>query len=492
MRHVFHSALAVSTLPLLASCAFLLDFDKLQSGPTEGDAGAPTLSVGGNGSAGRAGMGDACGDCDDSDPCTLDTCDEAGAVPSCQHQVQPGLALDGFDTTLTANEHGRATLVSGTNAFYLSVLETQLAGQEPIPEVTLYQLDSDAVELETLAKLSNLPLTGLAASSAGLAVDETLGGLTLHAFVAVQPATVAETTRVLHLTHRNGNTTAKIVGTSYSTANPWVSPQALKIGNSVTGAWIQEDGTIAVHGLLGGATTTFGAVTLPATTFALLSTADDQPAVLFTAEAAGSALGTYLETSGRNRSSVIECQRAEGAYLSSTVIGTGIPGVWIGNITKAGADYLTTSGTTIVCGANSCTSKSGACTADDLASGVRNVAGATVRFDADPPGVVYSVAALPQLQAKAEPPDELEAVLNVALTRADFSPNAPDGATGVGEVLELARMDSGESLNFGGPDWPAVAILPTGTVAIAWSQPQPGGVGSELHLQRYKMCLPPP
>jgi len=47
-----------------------------------------------------------------------------------------------------------------------------------------------------------------------------------------------------------------------------------------------------------------------------------------------------------------------------------------------------------------------------------------------------------------------------------------------------------EALGFAGPDWPAVAILPTKQVAVARIQPNPSADGTELHVQRYKMCLP--
>jgi hypothetical protein len=37
-----------------------------------------------------------------------------------------------------------------------------------------------------------------------------------------------------------------------------------------------------------------------------------------------------------------------------------------------------------------------------------------------------------------------------------------------------------------------VSILPTRQVAVAWIQPNAAFDGTELHVQRYKMCLPSP
>jgi hypothetical protein len=58
--------------------------------------------------------------------------------------------------------------------------------------------------------------------------------------------------------------------------------------------------------------------------------------------------------------------------------------------------------------------------------------------------------------------------------------------------MEIAHHDTSEALAFAGPDWPAVSILPTEQVAVAWIQPNAAADGTELHVQRYKMCLPPP
>jgi hypothetical protein len=498
MSRLLRVLLPLASAPLLASCMLLLDFDDLKSNAGEPAAAGGTPDAGGNANANpEAGAGappaagaggSSCGDCDDGDPCTADSCDETGSAPACVHETTPHLALDGIDTVLHAEQHVRVSLAASANSFYLAALEVD----KKVPEITLYRLASDGTELETLDKLSSLPLDGTVISNVGLAVDPTLGGLDLHGFVAVKPALGDAQPKIVHLVTRNGKTTTQLVaGSSYKADNPWVFPQALAIGNRVVGAWIQADGSVAVHELIGG-TTTFGDPALPATTLALLSTSDDHPAVLFTAESNGAALGTYLETGGKSRTKVSECQTANGSYVSSSVIATQIPGVWLGNITKASDQYLTKGGATLVCAKNTCVATTDTCQPDDLANSVRDVAGATVHFDTDAPGIVYSVIAIPQLAPKPDSPSEVVGKLSLAFGQADFSGNKSGDATQLGDLLEIANMDTDASLGFAGPDWPAVGILPTEQVAVAWIQPNPGEGGSDLHVQRYKLCLPPP
>jgi hypothetical protein len=485
--------------PLLASCVFLLDYDALESqGPDTAEggsggasAGAPPVALGGAGGEGGTG----CGECDDGDPCTIDVCDETGETPECMHEATVGLQLDGFEQVVPGQQHLRVSLAAGPDAFYLS----SFGITDDTPSITLYRLAADGQELESLG--SDL-LTGLAegtpASNVGLVVDPTLG-LAVHGFVAVKPKVGDLPPRVFHIVSRAGKTTSELVGMSYRAENPWVFPQALAIGNSVHGAWIQADGTIAVHEV--GAVLQpqpFGNTALPATTLSLLATAGNQPAVMFTSHTDDGPLGAYVETRGQNRSEISECQSAPGTYVSSSVIGTPLPGLALGYITKGGDDYLTTGNVTLACGSNNqCTPVTDECDAGDLANGARNIAGATVRFDADPPGVIYSVLALPQIALKPGSDTEVEAKLSLLLGRADFSDEGGGASTTIGGsedemgLMVVARQDTSEELGFVGPDWPAVGILPSKQVAVAWLQRDEAAEQTELHVQRYAMCLPP-
>lgn len=472
--------------PLLASCVFLLDYDKL-----EGDARqAGSSGAGGSNTAPQAGAGgnDSCTDCDDHDPCTDDSCDDSG---SCAHAPREGLVLDGLDETVEAEAHLRVSMVAGGQLFYLSVLEAN----EDVSDVTIYRLASDGAALETLEKVSNLRVDATVLSNAGLAIDPAIGGLALHGFIAMQTRLPGAEPKVFHLVSRNGKTTSTLVGPSYGLVSPWVFPQALTIGNKVVGAWIQGDGTIAVHDPGDGTVQTLGDPALPASTLSLLATANDEPAVMFTAQDETGALGSYVESVGTSRAPVEECQTAAGTYVSSSAISTQIPGVWLGNVTRAGDDYLTTGGTTLLCGNNGCSSVTDTCMPEDLSNSIRNVAGATVHFEADAPGIVYAVVAVPQLALKEGSTTEVEARLSLSLGRADFSEQGkgssePIGGDETSHLLPIARQPTNEAASFSGPDWPAVAILPTRQVAVAWLQPNAERSGSQLRVQRYKMCLP--
>ena len=490
--------LGLCLTPLLASCVFLLDYDELQSGSGAQAQGGSGAQGGSPGSPAEGGAGGAmCGACDDGDPCTVDVCDETGETPECVNEPTLGLKLDGFEQVLEAEQHVRVSLVAGADVFYLAALEVN----KTVPSVHLYRLAADGTELEPVGEdlLSALPIEGTPVSNVGLAIDPTLG-LAVHGFVAIKPKLGDLPPRVFHVVNRGGETTTNLVGMSYRADNPWTFPQALAIGNRVVGAWIQEDGTIAVQeiGAL-GAPATFGDPTLPATTLALLSTAGDEPAVMFTSQTNDGAIGAFVETSGQNRTQITECQPAPGGYLSSSVISTQLPGIWLGNFTEGGDDggdgYLTSGGATLVCDSNDmCTPVTDTCEPGDLANSIRNVSGATVRFDTDPAGIIYSVLALPQLALKAGSDTEIEAKLSLGLGRVDFSEAGNGASTTIGGdaqgLMEIAHQDTDEALGFAGPDWPAVGILPSEQVAVAWIQRNVERSGSELHVQRYRMCLP--
>lgn len=480
--------------PLLASCVFLLDYDELQGGPNPTATGGMPASGGqpdgGTDSspagAGNAGGGGAspCGECDDNDPCTLDSCDGT----ECVHEPAEGLQLDGLDVSIPNERHVRVSLAASGTYFYLSVL--QVAGN--LPEIALYRLANDAPDLE---RLDTDGLEGIPVSNLGLAVEELgLGEVALHGFLAAKPKVGDLAPKVFHLVHQGGKTMTNLVGASYKTDSEFVFPQALNIGGTIVGAWIQPEGTIAVHNVGSARSDVFGAVTLPATTLSLLATADDKPAVMFTAQSApGAAMGTYIETSGSNRAKLAECETRPGDYLSSSVIATQVPGLYLANTTRYGEDYLTSGGGAILCGNNACAPLPEACDDAEASSGIRNVSGAAVHFPTDDPGIVYSVIAVPQVALKDDG-SGAEGRLSLALGRADFStPGEPQSTTIGGDaagLLQVAQNDASEATAFAGPDWPAVGILPSQQVAVAWIQPGESGSGTDLHVQRYKMCLP--
>jgi hypothetical protein len=500
MPRLLRHLLPLCVTPLLASCAFLLDYDDLQSRAateTGGIGGVPSTSESGAPAIGGQGgdSASACGDCNDHDACTVDTCDETGDAPTCLHEPTEGLKLDGFETTLTADRFVRVSLVASGQLFYLAALRVD----KDVPRVSLHRLASDGLELEPVG--TDLKLEGIPVSNVGLAVEElALGDVALHGFLAAKPKVGDLTPRVFHLVNHANKTTSNLVGMAYKADDESVFPQALSMGGRIVGAWIQPDGTIAVHDVGSLRTDTFGATTVPATTLSLISTGDNKPAVLFTAQTGTSAIGTYVETSGQNRSRLEECEMRAGQYLSSSVIGTQVPGLWLATITRFGDDYLTSGSGTVLCGNNACSAIPEDCAKAIPANGIRDIAGAAVHFATDDPGILYSVVAIPQIGLKPDDATTAEAKLSLALSRADVSaPGNADSTTIGGDVdtglLEIARNDTSKDTGFVGPDWPAVGILPSQQVAVAWIQPaaSPGAAAaSELHVQRYKMCLPPP
>lgn len=481
---------ATCCAPLLASCIFLLDYDALEGSPSAsgGAGGQPAASAGAAGSE-EGGAAPSCGDCNDGDPCTIDTCLALpGEEPECRHAATQGLKPDGFRAILDAEQHVRVALVGSGKLFYLSTLTVD----EATPSVSLYRLADDGAELEPLSQ--NWQLDGLPVSNVGLAVEEVAAGqVALHGFVATRANLSDTATRVVHLErHADASVTSQVVGASYRAADPTVFPQALAVGDEIVGSWIQEDGTIAVHRVGAGKTEEFGDATLPATTLSLLSTKDRQPAVLFTSHDGQAALGAWVETAGKARSQLPECETAPGTYLSSSVISTQLPGIWLANVTRAGEDYLTNGGGTVVCGSSTCATVAENCETAPPRNAIRNVAGATVHFETDAAGVIYSVVAVPQLVPEANG-GGLDARLGLLLGRADFSADPVESTTIGGDLstggLEVARNEATKESGFAGPDWPAVAILPGRRAAVAWIAPNADGSGTALHVERYKMCL---
>jgi hypothetical protein len=495
MRRLARRWLPVVVAPFLASCVFLLDYDELQkddpsqSTGGQGTSGAAAASAGGE----AGGASTSCADCDDQDACTIDTCDETGDAPVCLHEPTVGLKLDGFDVALPSEHHARVSVVASGKLFYFAALQTD----NNTPQISLYRLASDGTELEPLG--TDTKLEGVPVSNVGLAVEElALGEVALHGFVAAKPKLGDLAAKVFHLVNRDATTATNLVGTAYQEGNETVFPQALNIGGKIVGAWILPGGTVAVHEVGSARTDTFGAATVPATTLSLLSTADDKPAVMFTAQATpGSAIGTYVETAGQNRARFAECETRAGDYRSSSVIATQIPGVWLANVTRYGADYLTSGGGGLACANGSCTPLPEDCAKATPSNALRNVAGATLHFPTDDAGIVYSVLAVPQITTRDDDPMTAEARLSLQLGRVDFStPGKPESTSIGGDVdthlLKIAHNDTSEAAGFAGPDWPAVGILPTEQVAVAWIQPSATAAGTDLHVQRYKMCLPVP
>lgn len=494
------SLLALCIVPLLGACSFLLDFGDLQGGKkTSPDAGAGTGgrsaeagSGGRTASAGEGGAGGTACDlaaCDDSDPCTVDTCD-ATSNDGCAHTPTPGLGLEKSFDPILADTLVRVTMTAGSDAFYFS----NLAINGKTPDVELFRLGEDDDNYTSLKKLSAFAeFAGSAVSVAGLAVDTSgVIGETLHGLVAVNDAqgVPAVWQIVADAKHQFGIPTK--VGDSYDSSFVLNYPVARALNGAVHGAWINADGTISVLSPGNAPLQKFGVGAPAAGTLSLFGTDTNQPAVVYS----GKTNGVLLETAGANRTAIPECQAAAGGYLTMSSLGlAGHNGVWFTSWTKytSGTDGTLTNETHVVlCVKGSCTpDTTSECKAGDDNNLERNVAAESVHLPGDPAEQSYLISAVPRLTQDADA-GTAEASLTAFVAELQ-SPLDPAGtSTLLGAPLTVATQTATAD-TFRGPDYPALAVIPGAQVkvALAWIQPASSGSGpDELHLQRYRLCLP--
>jgi hypothetical protein len=517
MARRFSARLVTLTLPVLASCSFLLDFDELREGGPRSHAGAAGSGAGASGKAGSGGKanGGAAGasgkggsagstgggmagetgeggeagasiecpaECMDNDPCTADGCTETGA---CRSTPVTGLVLDGIDVRLPADQHFRVTMTAGPDAFFLS----SFYSKDGASDVTLYRLGTKDTSVTSIATIGSLGLVdgGAPLSAAGLATEPALG--LLHAFVALQDR-LGTGSRVWHVV-LDGNFTPQVrapVGPTYWSSSPYNHPVALNLRGDVYSAWIAEDQTVALGspGLTALETLAGGKL---ASTVALIGTAGGDPVVLYTASGGG----VYLESPAIAATPIEECQTAEGGYLSSGATDTTIPGFWLTHWTKVGAatateeGYLTTEVRGAGCAASACVLDEPSCTADSRSNLVRNEALATGVRPGDPNGLVSLVQAIPYLAPEGE---EVAAGLLLVPNRIDFGrvpfESEPE-VTPLGDPILVSSLAT-QAPDFRGPDWPALAFVPPNHLALSFIEP--AETGDELRLQRYRVCYP--
>lgn len=490
--------LALGSLPLLAACSFLLDFNGLQgghkgapdAGPDGAGSGGTSSASGGEagvpGASGASGACDAAA-CDDSDPCTVDGCD-ANASDGCAHAYTEGLGLERDFAPILADSQIRVTLTAGSDAFYFSNLS--VTGKKS--EVEIFRLGEDDDTYTSLKKLSTFAaFAGAPVSVAGLAVD-TSGALgeSLRALVAVKnPAGDAQVWQIVADTkHQFGLPTR--VGDSYYADLALNYPVARALNGAVHGAWINADGTISVLSPGGAAPAKFGVGSPPAGVLTLIGTDTNVPAVIFS----GQTQGVYLETAGGNRTAMPECQSAAGGYLTMGATGlAGHNGVWFSSWTKYAPSTLTNESHLVVCANGLCEPDTVTpCKAGDDNNLQRDGVTESVHLPGDPAEQSYAVSIASAVSPDADAGTTTGSL--VAFVARLSSPLDRSGtSTLIGTPLTLASQVVVPDA-FRGPDLPALAVLPSGgqlKVAVAWIQPPAGGSGSdELHLQRYRMCLP--
>jgi hypothetical protein len=489
---VSRALVGLCTLPLLASCSLLLDFDALQKGTggrggsggtsNGGESGAPEGATGGNpGPAGAAGGGACPAECFHDDPCLVDGCNSDG---SCVTGQVLGLALDGVDTTIPADNQYRVTMVGGDDAFYLSSF-AQTGGKS---EVTFYRLDGTANDLTTLGTLGGLAISGTGdpLSAAGLAFEPVVG--IIHGFVALQDR-VGTAARVWHVAFGPQDNLPKPVAVSsvtdgYYTPSPFSYPAAIYTGSQTYAAWLNadqsvslSDGTNLPQRLAAGVT---------ATTVSLLATDDNAPNVLYTVGGGG----VFVESPSVAPYQVPECQAAAGDYLSSSAAFSTIPGLWVTGWTKYGTGYLTTESRVVACSAEGCLSDMDPCPDNAANDAVRNTATVVAQRPGDATSLMEVVQAVPFLGANA---GQAYAALILTQQTVDLGSKPLQSkpvTTDIAPAIPLASQPTTPDA-YPGPDWPAVAFVPPDRLAVAWTEPSTSASGDELRIQRYRMCLPP-
>jgi hypothetical protein len=470
MKRARLTLLWIAFAPALASCAFVLDFDSLQSGGAGGQAGQ--LLTGSGGSAGTSG-GTA----------------GHGASPDLCGEGSVGLVLDGIDETLDADTYYRVTATGGDDDFFLS--SYSLVGGEPV--VTLYRVPAEAGALEEMGTLSGTMLGDLGepVSAAGLTFQPSAG--LLHAYVALRTLS-GEGARVWH-TIFNVSTlemlaVSGVVSQSYWQVSPYNYPVATTLGSLVGAAWINEDQTIGFEGVGLPEGQTFSADT-DAMALAVLATDTDEPAILY-----GTSEGVFVERPGQEPLLVDECQTAPGAYLSFATTSTTIPGFWIGAWTKFGPEtdendaFLTSEGLGLYCSAAGCAAQTRNCDGGAENNLVRNPVTSVIHRPETLPGLVEVLQARPQLV----PGDEEDTVIaRLVLTQdaVDFGIppfENPAETTSLGPEIELSARETSEAIDFRGPDWPAIAHVAPDHYLVSWLEPT--DEGDALRIQRYRLCLP--
>lgn len=499
-------AIPTAFLPLLASCSFLLDFDELQSKGAAGAAGNAAGGADGSASGGTAGTGggsttndastggtqadasECPGGCDDNDPCTENLCTAEG----CQNPPQPGLVPDGLAQVLTAPAFHRVTMTSRGDRVYLSAFETTTSG----PEVVLNSFGKTGTDLSTPVQLTTVGEFGSSVpiSAAGMVAPDTGTGLVAYVAVGTTPAdpgVVVRLTFGLDLSFVQGQATSTTV------ADYVGSPQLYPVvwqptGGEVTAAWPAPMGGVLFHTGTTQITTASGDIGVSEGRVLGLGplAAGTTPGALYVTET-----GVHVQALNQLLPKTLTlCDTSAGTFTSATTAFTGLlNGVWMGAWSK----QLTTSAVTetrpILCLSGATGSGCGApemcgSTGDNVLPGVRNIALSFLSVQGDPPGRVYEISASSFVDSATT-----EGGISLSSFRADFNLDNPDAGVDAVAVtqtpVELSRMPLGT--NGLGPDWPAMALLPPDKFGVAWIQPSESG-GDELHIERYRICFPPP
>jgi len=350
-------ALVPLTLLSASGCSFLVDFNELQRGSpkaaVDGGEGG-TKGTGGSSSDGSAGDLDASSggattdggtkvdagdsgphcatDCDDSNPCTVDTCTSTG----CTNTYTPGVVPDGLSVTLAAETFHRVTLTSYGNQFYLAAFKTQ--GLKT--DVELHHFGKSEAQMSTAISLADTAgITGSPVSVLDLAPTPALELVGYAAFgTALSKASQVYRIRfdasLKVLGSLPAATDANYVGDGRMHPVTWALG-----GGDAWGAWPGNGSGVYIHS--GTTTAAAGSPATLSTTSQVVALsplgAGSVPAALYVSD------HPYVQAVGQTAPIPLgECDKSAGIYTSALSGLTSLSGVWIGGWSKAvGTSVLT-------------------------------------------------------------------------------------------------------------------------------------------------------
>lgn len=500
--------------PLIGACSFLLDFDELQGGPSavpvvvdsgavDTDASAGTGGVSGQpstaGAAGTAGTaqmdsGIPCPEsCDDGDPCTDDVCTNG----VCGSVAAARIIEDDFAQTVTGSSVYRATLVPGTDQFYLAVYGDLAEGQD----IELYRFASEGDDWTPGPRVTELGTFGtdIPISPAALVFDETTDSL--YAYFAVGPAApvnflnAGQVQRVvLNATLEASTFDPVSADQNYRYINNTLGPAAAQIpGGDVYVAWAGAPPPGAALGAgiyLQSGTAPLAAAATPdlwepaelrglAPIYGLGNDTDRGVKGALWQAQRGNAnqVDTHMQLAGGFRQTFGQCVNNGVQGVSASTSRAHLDGFWFTTWTKQRDESFVTEATSILClGPGSCLFNATCGDAQSQLDDVRNPKIATYHRLSDANTVAHQALTASQIDV-----DDDSTAINLLVQR--LSLEDPEAGLASSEVGTL-QVATGPARN--GPDWPEVAVIAPDKVAVSWIEY--GASEDTLHVNRYRVC----
>jgi hypothetical protein len=502
-------------LPLLGACSFLLDFDELQGGPpmatpaTDSGTGVNTdasneAGVSGGGTDGQASTGGAAGtppldsgppcpeSCDDGDPCTDDRCVNG----SCEAVAAARIIEDDFQQTITGLDLYRASLVPGTDQFYLAAYGNFATGQD----IRLYRFASNGDEWVEGPLMTDVVGAGadVPISPAALVFGSDDN---LYAYFALGPVApvnflnAGQVQRVvLNATLEASTLDPVSADQNYRYINNTLGPAAAQLpGGDVYVAWAgaPPPGTALAAGIyLQSGTAALATAATPdlwepaelrglATIYGLGNETDlGVKGALWQAQRSNTnQVDTHMQLLGGLRQTFGQCVNNGVQGVSASTSRAHLDGFWFTTWTKQRDTSFVTEATSILCLTPGLCAFNATCgDAQSQLDDVRNPKIATYHRLSDANTVAHQALTASQIDVDNDRTD-----INLLVQR--LSLEDPEAGLTSSEVGTL-RVAQGPASN--GPNWPEVAVIAPDKVAVTWIEY--GANEDTLHVSRYRVC----